>query len=188
MARNRRAWLLLVLGLLLIGGSALLVTYLNRPPAGEPRIPFDQGRWDRGMRQLMEEKSRCEEMIRSALQRDRPRFEAIVKAVEKQELAEDQSARFFFPKSGSPDQLRRVDEDFDRAELGEFCERNTLVNAYRRGGVLFVKVVMCEMGHAGTYAVMYSSKELTMKEIEDQLVPHAVERLDPHWWAVIEWY
>ena len=81
-----------------------------------------------------------------------------------------------------------MEENLDRQELGEFCDKNTLVRAYRRSGILFVKVVMCEMGHAGTYAVMYSSNELTEKELTDQLVPCAVERLDPHWWAVIEWY
>jgi len=188
MARYRRAWILLCLGLILIAGTALLFKYLGHSPAGKPRILFDQAEFDRSMNKLLEEKSRCEDLIRSALRRDRPHFEAIVKLVEKQDLAEDKSASFYFPKGGPADPLRRFEESPDRFELGEFCKRNTLLHAVRRGGILYVKVVMCEMGHAGTYAVMYASKELTLKEIEDQLVPHAVERLDPHWWAVIEWY
>ena len=188
MARSPRPWILLGSGLFLIGASAALVTYLNRPPAGETRIRIDEAEIERGMRQLMEEKSRCEDLIRTALLRDRPHFEAIVKSVEKQGLAEDQAGSFSFTKGGAPDPLRKCEQNFDRWGLGEFCRNNTLVHAYRRGGILIVKVVMCEMGHAGTYAVMYSSKELTEKEVQDQLVPCAVERLDPHWWAVIEWY
>ena len=188
MARLRRPCILLGVGLVLIGGSILLVRRLTLPPDETRRIPFDLEMFDRGMREMMEEKSRCEDLINTALRRDRPHFEAIVKAVEKQGLAEDQSGRYSFPKGGAPDLLVKVEQGFDRMTLGEFCKDNTLVHAYRRGGVLFVKVVMCEMGHAGTYAVLYSSKELTEKEITDQLVPCAVNRLDPHWWAVVEWY
>lgn len=189
MPRSRRPLVLLAGGLVLVIGSLVLVRWLNRPPGERTgRFRFDPAEFDRGLARLREEKFRCEDQIRTAIRRDRPHFEAIVKAVEKQGVAADESRRFSFPKGGSPDSLHRVDRSFDRAALGEFCERNTLVNAYRRGGVLFVKVVICEMGHAGTYAVLYSGKELTEKQIQDELVPSAVERLDPHWWAVIEWY
>jgi hypothetical protein len=189
MSQSRRTLILLSIGLILIGGSLLLIQYLNRPPQPEPR-PWerDPANLEREMARFLELKSHCEESIRNALKTNRPHFEAIVRAVEKQGLADDQGARFSFPKGGSPDALQRVTESFDRMQLGDFCDRNTLVKAYRRGGILYVKVVMCEMGHAGTYQVMYTSKERTEKQIQDELVPCALDRLDPLWWAVVEWY
>src|SRR5262245_14049074 len=98
-----RSWVLLGVGAVLIGGTFVLMNYLNRPPVGDDaRIPFDEAAFERGMEQLRKEKFRCEELIRNSIKKDRPHIEAIVKEVEKQGLAEDQSAEFSFPKGGSP--------------------------------------------------------------------------------------
>lgn len=191
MTRTSRLGILLGAGIVAVLLALLLVSKLRQEPAAaEPRPWLDESKFQEGLEQLRAKKFRCEEEILSTIRQKRPHLEAIVRAVEKLGLKAGDEERFAFPKSGKPEDLRKVEAAFDRGELGDFCDDNTLVCAVRRkDGSLFVKIVICEMGHAGTYSVMYASKLMSTEEFEkSRSIPAAFESVEPHWWALVEWY
>jgi hypothetical protein len=188
MHRYKRAWLLLSFGVAAVAATLLVVSILNREPSPEPRPWLDPALFQESLEAIGRQKLECEGRLMTSISKNRPHFEAIVRAIEKQELAES-GRQFAFPKGKSPDSLKRVDQSFDRAELGAFCEANTLVTAERQKGVLFVNVVICELGHAGTYSVLYTSKNLSEEEVEIYIsAPVSFARLDPQWWALVVHY
>jgi hypothetical protein len=189
MHRYARAWVLLALGVAAVAATLLAVSILNREPPPKPRPPWlDPAKFQETLEHIRKEKLQGEELIRTSIKRNRAHFESILRLVEKEDLPRG-GARFSFPKGETPTSLRRIEESFDRMELGAFCETNTLIHAERQNEVLFVKIVMRELGHAGTYSVLFTSKALDEKEIESHLgVPGEFERLEPQWWALVEYY
>lgn len=183
--KRRSPVFLLGLGAVLISGTLVLIKYLNRSPEVDSLPRLEPSFLDSSLRQIRGMKSRAEEDTWNALRRQRSHLEAIVKAVEKLPIAD--SATFGFPKGGAPESMRPVDGIFDRQELGDYCDRNTLVRARRQGGNLHVKIVLHELGHMGTYSIKYTSRTMTDKEFESNLdAPSAFERLEDHWWALVE--
>lgn len=191
MLRLSRPRLLLVIGLVAIAGTLAIVSILNREAPQSPQEPWlDEDRLQEAMKQLRSEKERCEELILTAIKRNRPHYEAMVRAVEKQGLKAGDRRRFAFLKTKSPDELRKVEASFNRMELMKFCEENPVIDAERLAdGTLVIDVVVCEMGHAGTYSVFYTGRVMTQKEVETvKSAPLALTQIDPQWWAIVTWY